>query len=588
LTDSDILATALKVTTADNQGRANEKNQFNAADVFCVVILIGYFLHFAFPAVGGGFVEDEIVQIWTHWSPGALKSLWANICFWKGMGRPGGAVYYLLLYHFFGLNPQAYRIAQISILAASIPLAYYLARLLTSSRSIAFLAVLAFCYHGQLANLVFSGAFSCDAGCSFFYFAALTYYIHIREKGLLLRPMQWVGFLALYVCALNVKEMAVTLPVVVFIYELLKYPEGVNPPKFSRWVLYNASPALGAGVITAIYCYNKIYGSGFVGNFGAQIVEYRTKATGLDRGIAALLEFYTPRYSWHRFIESNARYVSEIFYLIPNHVLTGEMLFAVWALLFAYAFLRRDFMLKMMAFWVVITPLPLAFIFPRGGGRLYIPLFGWAMIFAKVAWDVITLICRCPGLLRRNLGWEPRLQQSSGEVAADRARWAPVTAAGRAMMGKISPVTFRVLAMVVVAFGVAVFTQWENQRSGRIRGLPNSEQKTVHVAQALRSLNLNPAPGSMILLTPEKQFYQSGYYPAYFASLAQDNPWRQVIFENTPRYWCYVASLVWGNHTLQIYVEDQERFTEEQIKKMNYTISFSEFQAKLMVGPPPG
>ena len=52
------------------------------------------------------------------------------------------------------------------------------------------------------------------------------------------------------------------------------------------------------------------------------------------------------------------------------------MLLAIWALLFAYAFLRRDYMLKLMAFWVVITPLPLVFVSPRGGGRLYIPLFG--------------------------------------------------------------------------------------------------------------------------------------------------------------------------------------------------------------------
>src|SRR6476646_8430710 len=143
------------MTTADKHFRPNGVNRFNAADVFCVIILIGYFLHFAFLAAGAGFVEDEIVGIWTHWFPGALKSLWENICFWKGTGRPGGALYYLLLYHFFGLNPQPYRIAQISILAASIPIAYYLARLLTCSRSIAFLAVLAFCYHGQLVNLVF-------------------------------------------------------------------------------------------------------------------------------------------------------------------------------------------------------------------------------------------------------------------------------------------------------------------------------------------------------------------------------------------------------------------------------------------------
>ena len=573
------------MTTADNQSRPNGVNLFNALDVCCVIILIGYFLHFALPAVGGGFAEDEIIALWTHWFPGALKSLWANICFWKGIGRPGGAAYYLPLYHFFGLNPRPYRVAQISILAASIPIAYNLAKLLSSSRSIAFLAVLAFCYDAQLASLVF-GPFSYDVLCGFFYFAAFTYYVHVREKGLLLRPTQWVGFLALYICALNAKEMGVTLPVVVFIYELLKYPRGVERPKFSRWILHCASPALVAGMITAVYCYNKIYGLGFAGNFSTEVVEYRLNPSRPDSWIiAALLEPFTPRYTWHRFIESNTRFVSELFYLAPNHVLTGEMLVAIWALLFAYAFLRRDHALQLMAFWVVVTPLPLAFLTPRGGGRLYIPLFGWAMIFAKFAWDVITVIYKSPTLLRQSARWAPQVQQSSGDEATDRSRWTPMRAVA-GVMGQISS-RFQTFAMIVIAFGLAVFTQWENQRSGRVRTILNSGQKAVHVIQAFRSLNLHPAPGSMILLTPERQFYQSGYYPAYFASLAQNNPLRQVIVELSPRYWYYLASLVWGNRTLRIYVEDRDQLTEEQIAKMNYIISFDEFQAKLLRGPPP-
>ena len=155
-------------------------------------------------------------------------------------------------------------------------------------------------------------------------------------------------------------------------------------------------------------------------------------------------------------------------------------------------------------------------------------------------------------------------------------------------MGKMSPVTFQAFAMVVVAFGLAVFTQWENQRFGRIRALLNSGQKTVHVIQALRLLNARPTPGSMILLRPEKQFYQSGYYPAYFASLAQDNPLRQLIVELSSRYWYYVASLVWGDRTLRINIEDQHQSTEEQIAKMDYIISFDEFQARIIRGPPPG
>ena len=107
------------------------------------------------------------------------------------------------------------RIVQIAILALSIPIAYYLARLLASSRWVAFLAVVAFCYHPYVASVVFVGAFIYDVLCGLFYLAALSYYVHIREKGVYLRPLQLVLFLVLYVFALNSKEMAVTLPVIV-------------------------------------------------------------------------------------------------------------------------------------------------------------------------------------------------------------------------------------------------------------------------------------------------------------------------------------------------------------------------------------
>ena len=175
-------------------------NRCTRVDAICVLLLIAYFLHFALAARHGGFREDEMMNMGICWRAGALKSLLANIVFWKlfyipggalydlplYLYRPAGALYYLPLYHFFGLDPLPYRIVQISILAASIPLVYYLSRRLASSRSIAFLAVFAFCYHPRLADLVFVGAFIYDVLCGFFYFAALTYYVHLRESKRLL------------------------------------------------------------------------------------------------------------------------------------------------------------------------------------------------------------------------------------------------------------------------------------------------------------------------------------------------------------------------------------------------------------------
>jgi hypothetical protein len=119
----------------------------NILDAICVAVLIAYF--FALPALRGGFRGDEMMNMGIWWCAGALKSLLANIVFWKlflcpgdalydlplYLYRPGGALYYLPLYHFFGLDPLPYRIVQISILAASIPLVYYLSRRLACSRS---------------------------------------------------------------------------------------------------------------------------------------------------------------------------------------------------------------------------------------------------------------------------------------------------------------------------------------------------------------------------------------------------------------------------------------------------------------------
>src|SRR5262249_7954191 len=132
-----------------NGARQHNLTALNAA---CVGLLIAYFLHFALPALGGGFGEDEMMNLYLYWLPGAFKSMQANLCFWSTFPRPAGALYYLPLYHFFSLNPLPYRIVQVSILAATIPIFFCLAQLLSGSRAMAFLVALAMCYHGEMAT----------------------------------------------------------------------------------------------------------------------------------------------------------------------------------------------------------------------------------------------------------------------------------------------------------------------------------------------------------------------------------------------------------------------------------------------------
>jgi hypothetical protein len=469
-------------------------------DAACIGLLLAYFLHFALPALKAGFGEDEMMNLYSYWFPGVLRSIRANFCFWSISypQRPAGALYYLPLYHFFSLDPLPYRAVQISILAVTIPILFYLARLLSGSRAVAFLVALAMCYHARLAFLVFGGSFIYDVLCGLFYFAALTYYVRIREKGLALRPGQVAIFLALYVCAFNSKEMAVSLPLIVFIYEALKCPRLDDWKQFA-WRNWSAAvPALIGSLVTAIFIYAKLNSPNSL----------------------AHLQAYRPVYSWHRFTVTNAHFINDLFYHSASRI--GRAVLVVWPVLFLYAFWRRDRLLQLMAFWVVITPLPLAFIPARGGPMLYVVLFGWAMIIARVLEDLIGFVGRLLALS------EPRTTM------------------------------LRTLATAIVAVALAVFTQWQSHRFDQTRGLVSSGQKSLHVIQALRSLNLHPSPGSTILLKPETRFYQNGYYPLF------------------------VASLVWNDHSLRIYVAGQPHLTQQQIANMSYVISFNESSAQLV------
>ena len=514
------------------------RNRFGTLDAICVAVLIAYFLHFALAARHGGFREDEMLNLWAYWYVGPLQSLFDFAKFWTPYYRPGGALYYLPLYHFFGLNPFPYRIVQISILALSIPIAYNLARLLASSRLVAFLAVLAFCYHPYVADLVFIGAFIYDVLCGLFYLAALTYYVHIREKGAYLRPLQLVLFVELYICALNSKEMAVSLPVIVLIYELLKSSRWASWKALVSWIRLDAAPALIGGGITAVYVYSKIGG---------------TASTTLS-------ESYRPTYTWHNFVTTNASFVGELLY--TPQAITPTTLLLLWAAVFIYAFLRRDRVLRLMAFWIVIVPLPIAFIYPiRGGGCLYLLLFGWSMMCARASCDLIAFVANAFVAYGQRIGRyrTPKAmpQSPAGSAAGSELFAGTSSATGGETLGW----TVRIALVSVVAVSFALFTDWENCRLATVPNLLGVGQKVSHVIAAFDSLNLRPAAHSTVFLKPNEQLFRNKWHPLF------------------------IASLVWNDHSLQIWIDNVSKITPAQLAGADYIISLTEFNATVLRSP---
>ncbi len=316
------------------------------------LLILGFFLHFTIPALRVRFGPDEMMNLYTYWAPGGWSVVKANFTFWSTFNRPMGALYYLTLFSTAGFTPWPYNALRIAILLANTILFYLLAVRILPSRWSAAFATLVVAYHAEMSNLAYNGAFIYDVLCAFFYFAAVLYYLYARSKSEALRWGQTGIFLVLYICALNSKEMAVSLPVVIFAYEMI----------FHRSV--RALVPVGVAIaITMVFILGKAYGAGSL----------------------MMLDAYRPQYTWTMYSETSTRYMNTMFY---TNVFTMPRVLAVSALVLFVALWRKDRRLLLLWVWVMVTPLPIAFLSGRGFGCLYIVTAGWAAVVALL-WEKI-------------------------------------------------------------------------------------------------------------------------------------------------------------------------------------------------------
>jgi hypothetical protein len=314
--------------------------------------LLVFFVAFQAGATRAYFGDDETMNLYGYWAPPIGKVALANVVFWSKFQRPMGVLYYLPLYDLFGLNPVPFTIVRIAILLLNTVVFYLLARYLLRSQWLALLATLPIAYHAGMGHLAYAGAFIYDVLCGGFYFAALLYYIRSRSLRGPLGVRQTCIFLALYICAMDSKEMAVSLPVVVLAYEVLFHKSG-------KWV--RLAPPLIAGALTLVFILGKTTGEGAM----------------------TAMEAYRPVLSWDRFSDANTRFLNTLFYT-DRFTMPGVL--AMWLLLL-YLGLRhglrnRDPRWLLLVVWVVVTPLPISFITGRGGPEIYIVAAGWAMAAA--------------------------------------------------------------------------------------------------------------------------------------------------------------------------------------------------------------
>ena len=188
--------------------------------IFATLLIAGVFLGFSGDGLRAYFTPDDMMNLYGAWFRPLAES-----------DRPVGALFYRALFAAFGFNPLPYRIACFAILSANLALLYVLCLKLSHSREVAALACLLGAYHAHLADLYYSTGTVFDLLCFLFYFGALALYIQVRE-----RAIRWlILVLALYLCALGAKEMAVTLPLFLVLYDLIYYPPAPHLSSALPW-----------------------------------------------------------------------------------------------------------------------------------------------------------------------------------------------------------------------------------------------------------------------------------------------------------------------------------------------------------------
>ena len=302
-----------------------------------------YFLYFAIPALKANFATDDPMNIRYYWARGIGRSLLDTVDFWHGGYRPMGAVFYMPIYRFAVLNPIPYRIAALTILAASLYFTFRAVEEISRSTAAAALAAIIVASHRLMVGIYYNTSMIYDLLAYFFTVAMLCAYVRLRRRGPLTIPSAaWI--VVLYLAAIDSKEMAAVGAVWISAWELIC----MRPRRF-------LVPAI-LVAITAIYAAARLWGPhALAGEAG-----YKLEITS------------------YRFFSNNLLYLNDIFRaeFFNRH----WKLIALWIALAAIGALvrRREFWWCALA--AICSTLPTSFTaMPRGDSGVCLPLFAWLL-----------------------------------------------------------------------------------------------------------------------------------------------------------------------------------------------------------------
>lgn len=308
------------------------------------------------------FSTDDLMNL--YHSVGVGKGVWRGlVLFWSSrFTRPGGDALYLGLYSLFGLHPFGFKLFMVLLLTANLLLAWQIAARLLGDSGLGALAALLFLYHPSVPgdDVYNFGNFATiyDMACFAFLYAAFWVWLRARRAERFPGPAAVILIGLLQILALGAKEMAVALPALIFLKEMLG---GDLVSWKKRRIEWRAIPTLALlSVITLAFLIGKSRGAGSLLNNPA----------------------YRPTLSLHVYLDNMSHYLNQLFYCgaffrsnVTSWFLCGGL---------ALAALLRARIAIFGWLWFLVTTLPVAFIPGRAGMVLYIPVLALAVGIADL------------------------------------------------------------------------------------------------------------------------------------------------------------------------------------------------------------
>ena len=302
------------------------------------------------------FDADDLMNLhiyWVHSWPALLK---ANLAFWSSFYRPAGGLFYRTIYALWGFHPLPFHIVAMVLLSLDFVLLAVVVWQLTGSRWSALLALLLVGVNPSFAAAYFDTGTIYDVLAYLFYWGAFALYVRFRQAGQLPGWGRLAIVFGLFVAALDAKEISVSLPLAVVLYELLWHPPANwNVAALWRWIRHAGRFAVIGALADVAYVLGKKYGPDSLWQVGP----------------------YQPHYSVAAYFQSLSQYLRHLIYApIRMSALRIAILLVV---MLAVAAISRRRCLTWGVGFIMVSVLPLAFIAPRDGFAYLVPSVGWAV-----------------------------------------------------------------------------------------------------------------------------------------------------------------------------------------------------------------